>query len=324
MLKKIISATLALVIFSVTCAYASGAKTYSYADNANILKNAYNNIGSNDNHYDKNKVVASAKTLNGSVYVQAIKGMQQPIPALMYHKVTDNPAEVTDYVVTGKMLEDDFAEIKARGYTPITVTDYYRMVKLHELMMKGGSANEIAEFFKNNPKPIIITFDDGYKGIYTHVLPLMKKYNFKVNFYICGKLIDDNHPEYCTWDEIKILNQSGLADIGNHTYSLHEKSKEELRNLYSTNFDMAIKDINKNRDVIAKNTGVVTSSFSFPYGQYNDITLNMMKAYGYTAFISTDYRVNRVSDTKLALGRFNRSAFETTKQFFDVVEQKCK
>ena len=62
-------------------------------------------------------------------YVDAYKVRLTKIPALMYHKITDNPDEVTDWVITGEMLAADFAEIKKRGYTPITVAEYHNIKK---------------------------------------------------------------------------------------------------------------------------------------------------------------------------------------------------
>lgn len=267
---------------------------------------------------------ALAFGIDGDTYVQALKGLQNKIPALMYHKVTDNPAEVTPYVVTGTMLSEDFAEIKARGYTPITVSDFYRIRKLSKNLFNNDNYKVVAEFFKQYPKPIIITFDDGYKGIYTNALPLMKQYNFKANFYICGELIDNKNPEYCTWEEIKVLAASGLAEIGNHTYSLHNKSKEDLNAAYQINFNEVLNDINKNKEIIAANTGIYSKVFSFPYGQYDYTLLGNLTNAGYEAFVSTDYRVNMIGDRVATLGRFNRDTAFTATQFFDIVDAKCK
>lgn len=266
---------------------------------------------------------ASSFFIDSRTFIVARKGIQTKIPALMYHKVSDNPAEFNDFVVTTKMLADDFAEIKARGYNPIFASEYFEVKKYSENLLDNHNYNVVAEFYKKYPKPIIITFDDGYKGIYNDVLPLMKEYNFKVNFYICGELIDKMNPEYCTWEEIKALNESGLAEIGNHTYSLHAKTKEELAPMYQNDFKTIIADINKNRAVIKEKTGVDCTVFSFPYGQYDYNAIANLKNAGYRAFISTDFRVNRVDDKQVTLGRFNRDSQVTTKDFFDLVDRKC-
>jgi len=267
---------------------------------------------------------ASAFTIDGGTYVEALKALQVNIPSIMYHKITDNPAEVTDFVVTGEMLAADFAEINSRGYTPITASEFFRIRKLTENLFNNEAYKEVAEFYKKYPKPIIITFDDGYKGIYTYALPLMRQYNFKANFYICGELIDNQNSEYCTWEEIKALSDSGLAEIGNHTYSLHNKSKEEIGTFYNSRFQEALADINLNREKITSATGVDCKVISFPYGQYDYNIVANLKTAGYEMLISTDYKVNRYNEKTKTIGRFNRPASFTTKEFFDMVDMKCK
>lgn len=267
-----------------------------------------------------NKFDSSAS--DDAIYVAALRAKNIKIPSIMYHKFTTNEKEVTDFVITEETLKQDFAEIKKRGYTPITVSEYYNMKKLAASSPSASNNKKIVEFFEKNPKPILITVDDGYKGIYTAMLPLMKEYNYRVNFYICGELIDKENPEYCTWEEIKLLHASGLAEIGNHTYSLHAKSKKELETLYRVDFQTALKDIKKNDAVIKEKTGIECAAFSFPYGQYDTLTVIQLKQAGIERLISTDYRMNRIADNQSTIGRFNRDASFTSKQFFDLVESK--
>ena len=266
---------------------------------------------------------ASTFFIDSRAFIEARKGVMVKIPALMYHKVSDNPAEFNDFVVTSQMLAEDFAEIKARGYSPVFASEYFEIKKHTENLLDNHNYKIVAEFFRKNPKPIIITFDDGYKGIYTNALPLMKEYNFKVNFYICGELIDKMNPEYCTWEEIKALDESGLAEIGNHTYALHAKTRDELAPMYQSDFSAILADINKNRAVIKEKTGIDSTVFSFPYGLYDINAIAGLKNAGYRAFISTDFRVNRVDDKHVTLGRFNRDSKVSTKDFFDLVDRKC-
>lgn len=270
--------------------------------------------------YSRSNRSSYSRGYSSVTYSSARKYAKTNIPALMYHKITANPAEVTDYVITGEMLKADFDEIKTRGYTPIFVSEYYDLVDVYK---SGGDDNnkKIIQFFENNPNPIIITFDDGYEGIYTHVLPLMKEYGFKVNFYICGELIDKQNPEYCTWDELKELAECEFAEIGNHTYGLHKNSKERLDKIYMYNLYDAMGDINFNRTSIKEKTGVDSVVFSFPYGLYDEYVIDIMKTYGYKYFISTDYRSNSLSDNRSTLGRFNRPASFATKEFFDLIEK---
>ncbi|MBR5517629.1 MAG: polysaccharide deacetylase family protein [Clostridia bacterium] len=296
-----------LISIIITGVFSLSASALSYEE----YKNRYKSNTTSSNPYSKYYDYYGMLSAN--------KYVESKIPAIMYHKVTHNPDEVTDYVVTAQMVRDDFEEIKARGYTPIFVSEYYDLVNIYKSNDKNRY-NKIVEYFEETSKPIIITFDDGYEGIYEDVLPLMKEYGFKVNFYICGELIDQQNPEYCTWEEVKELSQCGLAEIGNHTYGLHKYSKDVLADMYNYNLYSAIFDINQNRALIKEKLGLESNIISFPYGLYDSYVLDVLKTYGYDTFISTDYRVNTIKDAVATLGRFNRPASFTTKEFFDLIE----
>ena len=270
-------------------------------------------------------VPVAEQSLDTHSYLSSYKASSQllgsRIPAIMYHKITDNPAEANDFIVTGEMLRQDFEEMKRRGYTPVLASEYFDAKGTVNPVFGARVGSGASDFFSKYPKPIIITFDDGYKGIYTHALPLMKEFGFKANFYICGQLIDNKYPEYCTWDEIKELHESGLAEIGNHTYSLHAYSKDQLKDYYTYNTKDAVNDIVRNNDAIKNITGADTNIISFPYGLYDTVIMKRLSSAGYSGFISTDYRVNTLNDNQNAMGRFNRPASFTSKEFFDLVEK---
>ena len=97
------------------------------------------------------------------------------LPVLMYHHVLKDEARVGDYVITPTMLEDDFKEIKLRGYTPIQVKE------LLDFVAARGSLPE---------KPILITFDDGYETFYEYVFSLLQKYETPAVVSIIGKYTD--------------------------------------------------------------------------------------------------------------------------------------
>ncbi len=93
-------------------------------------------------------------------------------------------------------------------------------------------------------KSVFITFDDGLKHVWTVAFPLLKKYGLKATcFLITGCIPDDDHrvrptlEDYwkgeatltdvlcmspteealATWDEIKIMHESGVIDFQSHT-----------------------------------------------------------------------------------------------------------
>jgi peptidoglycan/xylan/chitin deacetylase (PgdA/CDA1 family) len=97
-------------------------------------------------------------------------------------------------------------------------------------------ADEIFECLTSSrPIPrgaVVLTFDDGWKNVYTHGFPLLKKYNMRAVCFLIPGLIDNedlkikksnidergpNSSLLCGWEEIREMHQSGLIDFQSHS-----------------------------------------------------------------------------------------------------------
>ncbi len=80
-------------------------------------------------------------------------------------------------------------------------------------------------------RSILLTFDDGWKNVYTHSYPLLKKFGMKAVCFLIPGLVDiiyenksldnsergPNSTILCDWDEIKEMHQSGVIDFQSHS-----------------------------------------------------------------------------------------------------------
>lgn len=88
-------------------------------------------------------------------------------------------------------------------------------------------------------KSVALTFDDGFKDFYEHVLPILREYNAPATVYIITDTLDDSsfthdgrENEYLSHEEIEELVDEELVTIGNHTRShpfLSEITGDELK-----------------------------------------------------------------------------------------------
>ncbi len=60
---------------------------------------------------------------------------------------------------------------QAQGYQNVSLVDIYETLTLGKPLP---------------PRPIVLTFDDGYKDAYTHALPLLQTYGFTGEFFRPG------------------------------------------------------------------------------------------------------------------------------------------
>ena len=112
-------------------------------------------------------------------------------------------------------LENDILYLKKHGYTAILMEDLINYTK-------GGELPE---------KPILLTFDDGYYNNYLYAFPLAKQYRVKFVISPIGRYADlysgrdENNAYYshATWEQLREMTGSGLVEVQNHSYDLHEQ-----------------------------------------------------------------------------------------------------
>ncbi len=214
------------------------------------------------------------------------------LPIIMYHQVKDKGGGKDS--ITAYELESDLKYLKMNHYNTITMEELLGYVYDNKILPEN---------------PIILTFDDGYLSTYKYVFPLLKKYNMKIVLSIIGKSADDfsevkdENIEYShmTWDQLNEMLESGLVEVQNHTYNMHtvkngrkgcnQKPGESLHDYQSALTD----DLTKLQNKIIENTGESCSTFTYPYGVYNENTIAIIKQLGFKAALSCRYGINVIS-----------------------------
>lgn len=220
-----------------------------------------------------------------------IKGEEKDIPIFLYHSVKPKFEENDgqDMVVTSAKFEEDLKFLKDNGYTSIdlkTLIDY-----------KNNSRTKLPK------KPFVITFDDGYLNNYEYAYPLLKQYNTKAVIYTIvwsvgrDKFILNDGPitPHFTWEQGKEMIESGLIELGSHTFDMHntsglsygyeqdcgfglepmdgESTEDHYRRIY--------KDIEKSKVIMEENLGESINTIAYPYGKYNDTVIQVIKDLGF-------------------------------------------
>ena len=152
-----------------------------------------------------------------SVITDARESVQ--LPVLMYHGITKDPSEVSEYTISAETFESDLKWLGDNGFTTVSarqITDY----------VEKGTALPA--------KPVLITFDDGYANNYSIAYPLLQKYHMKALISIIGSQSDLSSGDVyrslfnsnLTWGEIALMASSNTIEIGNHTYDMHTAKGE--------------------------------------------------------------------------------------------------
>ena len=176
------------------------------------------------------------------------------VPILLYHHIGVSPSNSSYYVLPYE-FEQQMYFLHEWGYQTISV----------ELMIKA-----IKEGAELPTKPIILTFDDGSESIYTDALPIMQKYNFTGTVYLVYNYI--GAPSFVTVEEIQELYAAGW-EIGSHGISHIDLTKYPGRQE---------EEIVKSRQKLQSLLDIPILSFAYPYGTYDEDSLQYVYYAGYT------------------------------------------
>lgn len=194
------------------------------------------------------------------------------VPILMYHHIRPVPIS-NDPVslalnVTPAQLSEQLSFLKTNGYTIISLDDL---------------ENALSKKTPLPDKPIILTFDDGYKDFYENAFPILKKYNVKATEFVITKVLDIS--PYLTWNQIKEMDKSGLITIGAHTRhhaNLPDISQKDI-----------IDEVKGSKADLESQLKKPVNWFAYPYGSYNSFIMNTVKSAGFKGAASTVYGVNQ-------------------------------
>jgi peptidoglycan/xylan/chitin deacetylase (PgdA/CDA1 family) len=117
---------------------------------------------------------------------------------------------------------------------------------------------------------------------------------------------DDIDYSHITWAQLNEMLRTGLAEVQNHSYGLHEVKngrygciRKEGETLSS--FEHVVKnDLLKAQSAIFSETGRVPSTFAYPFGRYNQETDDILRKLGFQATLSCRYGINTLTRSKTA------------------------
>lgn len=214
------------------------------------------------------------------------------VPVLMYHAVSDNPWGDTTLFVSIKNFELQMKYLYDNGYTPLFLSEI--------------------DSAKNYDKPIVVTFDDGYKNIYDYAYPILKKYNVKSSFYLITDWMDGD--TYISPEMVVELDKSKLFEIGVHTKT-HVK-------LGTLDYDTQYNEIIESKNALEKLLNKKITTIAYPYGSYNTDTINITKsAFDYAVTVESGFNYSNKLD-RLRLKRFKIPRSMDINTFINVIEGK--
>jgi peptidoglycan/xylan/chitin deacetylase (PgdA/CDA1 family)/predicted small lipoprotein YifL len=236
--------------------------------------------------------IAPTSTLQPPSY----EGFEE-LPCFTYHQV-DRKAK-TDITIKPATFEAQLKTLSDLGFHTITARE------LVDHQTKGT---------KLPSKPVLITFDDGWRNQYTQAWPLLRKYGFKATFFVNPQPITQKYRAYMTREMVVELAAAG-NDIESHTWKhsrltrTRTQTAKEFQGKRMTQLKLA-------DDWIRSVVGTQPVAIAYPYGFYDLEAIGLCQAAGYKAGFTVD---EGVADARawdaFQLKRFTITSAETDRSF---------
>ena len=176
---------------------------------------------------------------------------------LIYHRFGEDSLPSTNIKLD--QFDAHIAELTNGGYTVLPLSEVVRRIQARETLPE---------------KTVSITVDDAFKSVFEEGWPRLKAAGLPMTLFVSTDPVDDGHPNYMTWDQIRTLRAEGV-EIGHHTAShLH---------MIHEGVDYSLADVRRASERFMAELGEVPPLFAYPYGEYDPALMREIRALGFAA-----------------------------------------
>jgi peptidoglycan/xylan/chitin deacetylase (PgdA/CDA1 family) len=180
---------------------------------------------------------------------------RKSVPILMYHVIANPPpsAQLPELFVDPKTFTAQMEWLKRQGFVAVSLSQVY------DAWFKDGGLPE---------KPVVLTFDDGYRGDYAYVRPTLRRLRWAGDLNLLvgnlGSELSDQMVE-------QLVNDGWELDA--HTISHLDLTR--MRGPQLT------REVAGSREILKGRFHQPVNFFCYPAGRFNQVTVRAVRAAGY-------------------------------------------
>ena len=217
------------------------------------------------------------------------------LPILMYHYISplpDNADQVRiGLTINPETFRQQLGFLRDAGYESISLYELQ-----YALAMGWGMPD----------KPVIFTFDDGYRGLYDYALPLMQEFGYTGTVFVITQFMDEKRPEYLTWDMALEMTKAGWR------LEPHSKTHPQLSGLAR---DQIVYEVLGSMQTVQAHIGYKPRFFSYPSGSYDNNVLAILKEIGFWGSVTTTTKLDHDIEDAYTRGRIRVDGRGTLRAF---------
>jgi len=222
------------------------------------------------------------------------------VPILMYHYISDPPEEADKYRLDLSTSPADFQEQML-----YLVDSGYEAVDLYDLSLAIVDKGELPE------KPIIITFDDGYRDNYENAFPILQDLGLKGTFFVATEFVDQGNRNYLDWAMVE-----EMAAAGNR-FEPHSKTHADLT---THDRDFIVWEVLGSQETIASHIGYRPRYFAYPGGRYNDEVQEIVAELDFWGAVTTANGLWHGFNDRFEWGRVRMRYTTSLAELIDLIE----
>ena len=189
-----------------------------------------------------------------------------PVPILMYHLVNEPPpgaplpelyVSKADFAAQMKWLEDN-------GYMAVTEQQVY------DLWKKGTPLS--------TKKPVVVSFDDGFRSIRTNGFPVLEKLGWKGVVNLLGNMFEKGDEGGMSVKDVQTLVDAGWE------LDAHSVTHADLTTLDDAALQQDVAGV---RDQLKRQFKVPVNFFCYPAGRYDERVVQAVEDAGYLGATTT-------------------------------------
>ncbi|MFL7891007.1 MAG: polysaccharide deacetylase family protein [Anaerolineales bacterium] len=214
------------------------------------------------------------------------------VPILLYHSIPDQSSPNERYKVSAENFNQQMRQLHEWGYSTISIET------LVAHLAQGDSLP---------PRPIVITFDDGYQDIFENAFPIMERYGFSGTVYIVANRL--NSDGFMHREELQELLDHGW-EVGSHSMTHTELTQ---------NHDLVRTEVLQSRLDLNDALGIKVFSFAYPFGTLDWYITSKVLDYGYRAAVGVGNLSQHSAGTIYNLSRREVQGDASMQDFIDLL-----
>lgn len=232
--------------------------------------------------------------------VPAHPGVTGRVPILMYHRIAEDgadggPEPLRRFRVTPAMFDAQLGLLRRAGFHTIGLDEWY-----WHLMMRRPLPG----------RPILITFDDGYRDIAEHAAPILRRHGMVATVFVVTDAVGTTAAwdrafgepaPLLSWPEIRRLCGEGFS------FAAHGASHRALTGLPTAEL---VEEGRRARRTLAVALQTPVTALAYPYGDEDGAVRVAMRECGFHCGFTVEHGVASVWGDPMRLPRIEVSGLE--------------